>query len=551
MSGAVDQLHGKLFFGDNLEVLRRDFPHESVDLIYLDPPFNSNASYNVLFRDESGNAAPSQIRAFDDTWHWGPDAVDALLDLNGTPAGNLLHSLAESIGENQLTAYLCMMGVRLVELQRVLKPSGNIYLHCDDNAAHYLRILMDVVFGPTQYRNDIIWRRAIAHSDARRFGRITDHILFYSKSDQRYWDGRAAATPRSDEELQSAYPSEDERGRYRNSDLTAQGVRQGESGQTWRDYEVTRRRRHWSPPRTGAYAEYIEREFIPGYRSIAGLHDRLDALEAAGLVRHAEQGAWPGLKRYAEADIGHLPQNLILQPTGFTNFNVGRGEHLGFPTQKPLALLEQLIPVACPPGGLVFDPFCGCGTTLEAAERLGRRWVGIDITHLAIGLVEERLLRAGAESHVIGAPQDLVSAQDLARRDPFQFEAWAVQRLRGFRANQRQWGDGGIDGRMRFRKTDRRRPDGLAVAQVKSGRVNPGDVQAFRGALDDANADLGVFITLDEVSAGVQAAARRAGRVAIGDRQYPIVQLWSLADHFAGCPPELPIPAAWERQRLL
>ena len=520
-------LDGTLFYGDNLTVLREEFPDDSVDLIYLDPPFNSNASYNVLFKDESGNTAPSQIRAFEDTWHWGPDAVDALLDLNGTTVGNLLNALADSLGENQLTAYLCMMGVRLVELRRVLKPTGNILLHCDTTAGHYLKIVMDTVFERDRFRNHIVWRRAHAKGLAtRRFPRNQDWVLVYEGSPDAYWGGGEMFVPYDMDQLDSdtleQYRHQDADGRrYQLSDLT-------------------------NPNKDRPNLTY---EFLGVTRVWRWTRERMQQAYDEGRIAQARPGAVPRLKRYLDEQRGR-PMDEIWTDIG--PLGARDSDRRGYPTQKPPALLDRIITVASRPGDLVLDPFCGCGTAVVSAERLGRRWAGIDITHLAVGIVEDWFHEIGVEPRVVGAPQDLASARDLGRRDPFQFEAWAIQRLRGFRPNERQRGDGGIDGRMRFRKTEgRRRPDGLAVAQVKSGRVGPGDVQAFRGALADANADLGVFVVMGEVSDGVHAAARRAGRVTIGDHDYPAVQVWSLADYFEGRLPDLPIPASWERRRLL
>ena len=521
-------LESTLFYGDNLEVLRAEFPDDSVDLIYLDPPFNSNATYNVLFKDESGNTAPSQIRAFNDTWHWGPDAVDALLDLNGTAAGNLLNSLADSVGENQLTAYLCMMGVRLFELRRVLKPTGNIFLHCDPTASHYLKLLMDAVFGAANFRNEIVWRRALAKGLAsRRLPRNHDIILCYSASPDSFWNDDEAFIPydiaKLDEKTTEQYKLQDADGRR---------------------YQLTSLLNP-NPDRPN-----LTYEFLGVTRVWRWSRERMEAAYDAGLVIQTNPGRVPRFKRYLDEQRG-IPLGDIWDE-GVPPLGAQDGARRGYQTQKPPELLERIVNLASRRGDLVLDPFCGCGTAVVAAQNLGRRWAGIDITHLAIGIVEDWFLEIGVRPSIIGAPQDLASARDLGSRDPFQFETWAIQRLRGFRPNEQQRGDGGIDGRMRFRKAEgRRRPDGLAVAQVKSGRVNPGDVQAFRGALADAKAHLGVFVTLDEVSDGVHAAARRAGRVAIGEREYPVVQLWSLVDHFAGRLPDLPIPASWERRRLL
>ena len=520
-------LDGTLFYGDNLTVLREEFPDHSVDLIYLDPPFNSKASYNVLFRDESGNTAPSQIRAFEDTWHWGPDAVDALLDLNGAKTGNLLNGLVDAIGENQLTAYLCMMGVRPRRTAPHPQATGNIFLHCDTTAGHYLKLVMDAVFDGDNFRNQIIWRRTAAKSLAtRRLPRNHDMILAYAGSPDALWNVDDLFVPYDPKNLDSLtlehYRHVDADGRRYSLDNLVNPHKERPN----LTYEF------WASPASGA-----------GPASACSRLTTTDTSFRPGRARSpASSAIWTNSAERRSGMSGST-----FRPLGSRDLT-----RRGYPTQKPLRLLERIITLASNPGDLVLDPFCGCGTAVVAAQNLDRRWAGIDITHLAIGIVEDWFNEIGVEPRVVGAPQDLAAARDLGRRDPFQFETWAIQRLRGFRPNERQRGDGGIDGRMRFRKTDgRRRPDGLAVAQVKSGRVVPGDVQAFRGALADADADLGVFVVMGEVSDGVRAAARRAGRVTIGDHDYPAVQVWSLADYFDGRFPDLPIPASWERRRLL
>ena len=514
-----------LYYGDNLPILREYFADASVDLIYLDPPFNSNRSYNVLFKDESGRDSDAQITAFEDSWHWQP-STEALYHelLRAAPerVARVLSALIESLGRsNQICAYLVMMAARLSELRRVLKPGGSIYLHCDDAASHYLKLIMDTIFGHENYRNHLNWKRAIAHNDPKRFGRIQDHILFYSRSDQPYWNGEAIAAAKSEAQLAAAYPAQDERGRYRAADLTGASISAGESGLPWRGYNVTALGRHWSAPKTGKYAEYIERNFIPGYRAIAGVHERLEALDAAGLIHHPKRGKWPGLKRYAAADTGNLPQDLLLEPSGFTNYNRQRGEHLGFQTQKPRALLEKFILASCPPDGLVLDPFCGCGTAIDAAHALGRRWAGIDITHLSVALMKYRLrdrygLQPGRDYEVIGEPTTLAGARQLAADDRYQFQWWALSLVSakpvGAPAGARRGkkgADQGIDGVIHFLgdggKAQR------VIIQVKSGGVNSGDIRDLRGALEREGAALAAFITLETPSKPMATEALAAG----------------------------------------
>ena len=475
-----DELHGTLFYGDNLTVLREQVPDESVDLIYLDPPFKSDATYNILFRDESGDAPPSQIEAFDDTWHWGADSERALAELLSADspapaAGQLLESLVRGQGRNQMAAYLAMMSVRLAELRRVLKPRGSIYLHCDQTAVHYLKLLMDSVFGGGNFLNHVVWNYRRWPSRSRRFQRMHDDLLFYAKD---------ADSPRVFHQLYEELPS-------------------------------STHKRFGTRPQI---ADFSSGHRKPGQTEEESLDDPM-------------------------ADVWDIS---IIAPSA--------RERVGYDTQKPLRLLRRIIEVSSGPEDLVLDPFCGGGTTVVAAEQLGRRWCGIDITHLAIGLVEDRLRELNAAARVIGAPEDMIGARDLAARSALQFEAWAITRLAGFRPNAKQTGDGGIDGRMSFaRNGDGGREYGRAVAQVKSGAVSRGDLDAFVTALDRDDAQLGVFITLETLGPrhGAHAEAARAGVVRIGDRDYEKIQLWSIEDWFAGRRPELPTPVGTRQPRLI
>ena len=525
-----DELSGTLFYGDNLPVLREHFPDDSVDLIYLDPPFNSNATYNVLFRDESGRSAPSQIEAFNDTWHWGPDTEAALAEFLASPAsaigqaGDLLLHLVEGHGRNQMMAYLVMMTVRLAELRRVLKPDGTIYLHCDQSASHLLRVMMDKIFGPDLFRSMILWRRYGSHNDTHYFGNVCDHILFYGDTRVR----EEARVPLTDHQIERDYRYDDGdgRGKYATAPLHTGGLSGG--GYT---YEYRGHLRAWR------FSE-----------------DRMAELERDGRVHFPSRaGGMPRRKVYLSESRGTPLPNYWDDVSALTgNYE----ERLGFPTQKPEALLDRIIRASSDEGDLILDPFCGCGTAMAAAEKAGRRWAGIDLTHLAIGLVEERLRRLGAEPVVQGAPEDVGAARNLAQRNRFQFETWAVTRLAGFLPNEQQVGDQGIDGRMRFiRAVDERdRTEyGIAVAQVKSGRATADDMRAFITALENAGADLGVFIVLDAPGSAstVPTLAARAGSVDIFNVAYPRVQIWTIGDFFEGRFPNLPTPLGMETPRML
>ena len=387
MPNACNVPNRTIFTGDNLDILR-GINAECIDLIYLDPPFKSNRTYASPLDSEARGAE------FDDVWTLD-DMKQEWIDEVEYRRPSLFHLIngARLASDESMAGYLTFMSVRLLELHRVLKDTGSIYLHCDDTALHYLKGLMDAIFGPDNYRNNIVWRRATAHNDARRFGRILDHLLFYSAGENPQWNEEAVAVPKSEEELRRAYPSTDERGRYRSDNLTGMGASTGESGLAWHGYDVTARNRHWSVPRTGNYAEYIERNFIPGYRNIESVQQRLDDLDQAGLIYHPQRGIWPGLKRYADADTGNPPQNLFLTPRGFTNYSTRNPEYTGWRTQKPVALLERIIQASSNPGDMVLDPFCGCATACIAGERLGRQWIGIDKAPQAVAVLKGRAQR--------------------------------------------------------------------------------------------------------------------------------------------------------------
>ena len=285
-----------------------------------------------------------------------------------------------------MSSYLIYMAVRLIELRRVLKPTGSIYLHCDPTAGAYLKVTMDAVFGKANFRNEITWRRTSGRSDARRFARVSDRILYYA-DDSAAWNG--AWQSLDPEYVDRFYRHEDTRGRYRVGDLT--GPAHGADGsapsaQPWRSVDPLAAGRVWSVPRTGGYAEWIEREVIPGYRNIESIAGRLDALDVAGLIAWPKRGRMPQIKRYLAASRGVAASDIV------TDIAIAGGkERVGYPTQKPLALLERIIAASSNEGDMVLDPFCGCATACVAAEKLGREWAGIDISPKAAELVRSRM----------------------------------------------------------------------------------------------------------------------------------------------------------------
>ena len=430
---------------DNLSFLR-SLNNECIDLIAIDPPFAANETFTGRPRPPISDAeyaeeiALAQVHGVEhnegrgetrvrDIWSWDEDVHPAwkMQIEDDYPSIHAVVQAVEACMSERVAAYIAYMAVRLIECRRVLKPTGSIYLHCDDHASSALQMLMNGIFGEENHRNQIVWRRAIAHNDARRYGRILDHILFYSKTDTYTWNGEAIAEAKTGEELRATYPSQDERGRYRAADLTGplhEAQRGSPSTLPWQRYDVFEMGRCWSVPRTGRYAEYIEREFIPGYRAMADIHQRLDALEIAGLIHHPASGRWPGLKRYAAADPGIPPQNLILRPTGFTNYSAGRGEYTGYSTQKPLALYERIVRASSSPGEVVLDVFAGCATTAIAAERLGRQWIACDMAYRAWTMLKRRFYLNGiALEGMTDSTRDALASvrKDRAFQEPQQW----------------------------------------------------------------------------------------------------------------------------------
>lgn len=501
-----------LYYGDNLDILRRYMPDEAVDLVYLDPPFNSNATYNVLFGHRKGAPAAAQIKAFEDTWHWDTSAAlafDDVLQQGGRPA-EALRAFETLLGQGDMLAYLSMMAPRLVELRRVLKPTGSIYLHCDPTASHYLKVLMDAVFGPKHFRNEIVWRRSYSHGDAgqgaRHFGRTTDSILFYVMSGESTWNAQYA--PYSKEALA-------------------------------RDYKYT-------DPETGRRYRLAP---VDGPGGAAKGNPHYEFLGVTGYWRYSKETMQ---KRYDEGRIvvsttgKSLSQKLYLdeakgRPVVNLWDDVGRisptsAERLGYPTQKPLALLERIIAASSNPGDVVLDPFCGCGTAVAAAQKLGRRWVGIDVTYLAIGLMKTRLRDTFGPDlafNVVGEPTTAQDAQELADSDPWQFQMWALGLVGARPAELKKGADKGIDGRLYFR-TDPKEPARQVIISVKAGKLNVAYVRDLVGVLDRERADIGVLLSMQEPTRPMREEAASAGFYSSLWGKHPRIQLLTVGELLAG-----------------
>ena len=434
--------------GDNLEEMRK-FPDDCIDLIATDPPFNSKRNYFVPYRDQHGQEPDTLIRAFTDTWTWGEAAEDAyqhLLVEEGGQIGNTIQGLRQFLNETPMMAYLVMMAVRIVEMHRILKPTGSLYLHCDPSASHYLKIILDAIFGASHFRNEIVWQRTSAHNDGNRFGRVHDIILSYSKNPRPLWN--PVYIEHDPEYIEKFYRHEDERGRYRIGDLTGPGVRQGESGQPWRDVDPSGVGRCWSVPNRDAWPENLQPP--ENYENLS-VQERLDALDANGLIYWPPTGRVPGFRRYLSTSRGRRVTDVVTDINPLTS---NSKERTGYPTQKPTGLYKRFIIASSNEGDLILDPFCGCGTTLVSAEELNRHWIGIDLTYLSIGAVRQQFERLYPQHRenvtIVGTPENEEQALRLAHDDPHAFEEWCVTHVLHFRSNERRGGDGGIDGTFRF-----------------------------------------------------------------------------------------------------
>lgn len=511
-----------LYYGDNLDILRRYVAAESVDLVYLDPPFNSNATYNVLFGDAKGERSAAQIQAFDDTWHWDHAAAasfDDVLGQGGQPAAAMA-AFQALLGTGDMLAYLSMMAPRLIELRRVLKPTGSIYLHCDPTASHYLKVFMDAVFGPDQYRNEIIWHRYHrpkgSQHKARRFGASTDTILFYTRSDRYDFHADQIRQRLSEAEVQQRYTMSDAKGPYYSGPLLRS-------------------------PAMGARPNlvYEYNGYTPGPEGWRMTREKLAALDAAGDMFWTNSGI-PRRKVRPSEQPDRQIDNLWADIEAIGS---QAAERLGYPTQKPEALLERIIAASSNPGDVVLDPFCGCGTAVVAAQRLGRRWIGIDITHLAVNLMKTRLRDTFGQDltfNVVGEPTTADDAGALAESDPWQFQVWALGLVGARPAELKKGADKGIDGRRYFRDSEKG-PAQHVVFSVKAGKMHATYVRDLVGVVNRDNAAIGVLVSMQDPTRPMREEAASAGfyNSPLGTK-HPRVQLLTVAELLAGKSVDMP-----------
>ncbi|MCY3836131.1 MAG: site-specific DNA-methyltransferase [Anaerolineaceae bacterium] len=474
-----------LYYGDCLPVLRR-WPDGCVDLIYLDPPFNSKQDYNVLFASvenrapESGggggsglkngrsrNGQPTngrtQVKAYQDTWFWNAEAQQRVTELAraSTPVGAAIRGLEEILGESGMLAYLSYMAQRLIELRRVLKDSGSLYLHCDPTAGHYLKVVLDAVFGVENFANEIIWNYRRWPAKQRHFQRMHDIIFRYLNGGKHTWN------------------------------------------------------QLYEPLAESTLKTFGTKRQIADFSTGRRLPRQLDEESPGAPMRDV----W---------NIG------IIAPIS--------KERVGTPTQKPLALLNRIIQASSNPGDLVLDPFVGSGTTAVAAAQLNRRFAGIDLASFMLDIAQRRL--EGHPVATFGVPQHFGDAKRLVAENPFAFEKWAIERIPGLLANQVQVGDGGIDGVGRVAFPLEQAPSNLVLAQVKGGQFRPNDLRAFRGVMASEEAALGIFITLRKVEGQQRRNAERElagfGSLQQGAAKFPRLQLWSIEEYYDDRLPVLP-----------
>jgi site-specific DNA-methyltransferase (adenine-specific) len=552
---------GTLYYGDNLDILKRYIKDESVDLVYLDPPFNSAQNYNAFFHEKDGTDAASQIRAFEDTWHWDIEtkkAYDAVTEQPGK-VSDVMQAFYTFLGGNDMMAYLTMMSSRLVELRRVLKSTGSLYLHCDPTASHYLKLLCDAIMGKENFQNEIIWPRTNAHNIAsNHFSRVHDTIFLYSKSEDYLWNHQYAEF--SPQQLDRYFPDPETGRPITGQDLTM-------TGNPDRNFEW----RGTKPAPNRGWGLSLE---------------ELEKLWAEGLILKKKDGTprLDGRKVFLDEKKG---KPVIDVWTDIERIGNTSAERLGYPTQKPIALLERIILASTNPGGLVLDPFCGCGTTIDAAEKNGRDWIGIDVTQLAISLIKNRLqdtygsrlkFVSGSESRssrreeaqtsppeksqslvtsaatkenislvrIIGEPTTPNEAATLAEQDKFQFQWWALGLVGARPVEQKKGADHGIDGKILFRDDPKAARPEQIIIQVKGGKTGVKDVRDLRGVLDREKAAIGILISLQPPTGPMETEAASAGfyEHKVNKLKYPRIQLRTVKELMEGKGIERPINLA-------
>jgi site-specific DNA-methyltransferase (adenine-specific) len=517
----------RLYYGDNYEVLQRYIKDESVDLIYLDPPFNSRQDYNVLFAERDGSQSSSQIRAFKDTWEWSRESARSLeyvIEQGGKLAETMI-AFRTLLGTTDMMAYIAMMAPRLVELRRVLKETGSIYLHCDPTASHYLKILMDAVFGPQSFGAEIIWKRTNARGAKANWPKLHDVLLYFRRGDSPTFKSLKVSADKL--KLPHTLITAADGLKYQTYELTAPGMTKlGDSGAEWRGFDPGKFGRHWANSRS-------ERE----------------GWEAAGLIHWPKEQGFPRRRDSVPFDPDSRQVTLGDVWTDIDRINQAAKERLGYPTQKPEALLERILQASSEEGDLVLDPFCGCGTTVQVAQRLNRRWIGIDITHLAITLIKKRLADGFPDLdppiksayQVIGEPTDLEGAGLLAAENKYQFQYWTLGLVGARPVEERKGADRGIDGRLYFHDDESGKSRQI-IFSVKAGKVGVDRVRDLRGVIERERAEIGVFLCFEQPTKPMLKEAAEAQFYKSSDGSlYPRLQILTIQQLLDGRQPQYPL----------
>lgn len=543
----------KLFFGDNLDIMRElhnSHPEGFIDLVYIDPPFNSKRNYNILFEDADLSDTKAQKEAFADTWSNVSyvDTLNQLADLNKR-LYDFLKALDTISNSKSSVSYLTTMAIRLVYIHKLLKDTGSFYLHCDPTMSHYLKVICDFIFGEKNFRNEIIWRRTGQHNKVLRYAPIHDVILFYTKAENYVWNFPKKPFMRGHIEEYFIKDGDVYKTNYYGNVLTGSGKRGGESGKPWKGFDPTAKGRHWAVP--GALLKDIDEDL-----SSLTQHEKLNRLYELGYIKIKEGEAWPIYERYlTDGDGQSISDIWAYQPyTNGTVFNSNNGidedvrwlstkdmERMGYPTQKPQGLLERIINASSNEGDIVADFFCGCGTTIAVAEKLKRKWLGVDISHLAVKLIANRLInKYGSQVketfEIFGFPKDIASARELASETKggrLKFEEWIVEvMLHGvLNENRTQMG---YDGYFTF---DMQGEKQIGMIEVKSGAATPTQLNHFVMTVKEKKGDIGVFVCFDEkVTKNMRLIAKNEGyyKEELFGQQYPKMQLISVEELING-----------------
>jgi DNA modification methylase len=545
----------KIYYGDNLDVLRRYIKDESVDLCYIDPPFNSKRNYNQIYNNV-GKEDSAQAQAFIDTWTWDDIATQGLTEIKSNYNGvfteqsiDLITGLEKVLKKGALLAYLVSMTLRIAEIHRVLKPTGSFYFHCDPTASHYLKLVIDAIFCAKggDFLNEIIWKRTSSHNRAKRWGSIHDVIFYYSKSKEPIWN--RVLQDLDEGYVKSFYSHSDDKGSYSVGDLTGPGTRTGYSGKPWRSVDPTSKGRHWELPPDRALPVWF---IFPENYALMSVQERLDILDTQGLIAFPKkEDGIPRFKRYLSENSGAGIQDLIIdiQP-----ISAQAAERMGYPTQKPEALLERIIKASSNEGDTILDAYCGCGTTVAVANKLNRQWIGIDITYQSISLILKRLAEQNKNSldniEINGVPKDINSAIALANktddRTRKEFEKWIVLTYSNNHAmiNEKKGGDGGIDGIAYIPDLNEKGEleNKKAVFSVKSNvKLSPTVIRDLNGTIERDNAACGILLTLYPMANLVKECKQYGNyRNTLINKEYPKIQVICVDDIFNGIRLELP-----------